>query len=408
MRKTIRVRVRGPLVTHVSGYSAALSSQGYTDFSIANQLRLTAHLSRWMEQRAITATQITDCVVERFIVERRETHTMFRTSRALVPLLAYLRSVGALVEALPPSPPADPVLRAYAASLYERGLKPRRVRDYIAVAGQLLTGRSAAGLTAADVTAHVRMHADDPSLSERLTALRSALRFLFLRDDAPADLTYAVPSVTHRRLASLPKWLDQTEVSAMLATCDRRTTKGLRDHAALLLMVRIGLRACEVAALTLDDIDWQAGQITVFGKGASSILPLPRDVGDAMVSYLRRRYRRAGTRHVFLRARAPYQGGGAGMFTRLAAQALRAAGVSTGGSHRLRHTAATQMLRQGASLTEIAQVLRHRHIDTTAIYAKVARDDLQSVARPWPSALDNAASIDTLRTLAQPWSGGAA
>ncbi len=408
MKVSAQVRVSGPLATYVWGFAAALSAQGYTDLSLANQLRLVAHLSRWIAQRAVTPGQITAYVVEQFIADRRCTHTAFRTPRALAPLLEFLRSVGVVPTAPPEELPPDGVLRKYHSHLADdRKLKPRRVRDYVGVADDFLAGRPPADLVAADVVAYVQVHVDRSDLLERLTALRSVLGFLFLFGKMPVNLTHAVPSASRRRLVSLPKGLEKAEVGAMLATCDRRTTTGRRDYAALLLMVRLGLRAGEVATLTLDDIDWEAGEMVVHGKGGStSRLPLPSDVGEAIVSYLRRRRcTQVAARALILQSLAPYRGGTASMITNIARHALRAAGISSGSSHRLRHTAATQMLRHGATLTEIAQVLRHRHIDTTAIYAKVDRDRLRTLAQPWP--IGHLIGLESLREMAPPWPGGA-
>jgi integrase len=168
----------------------------------------------------------------------------------------------------------------------------------------------------------------------------------------------------------------------------------------------LGLRACEVAALQLDDLDWKSGELVIRGKGrVLSRLPLPIDVGEAIVAYLRRGIRSKATRAVFVRSRAPYDAVGSGAIIAIAKAALRRAGIEHGGAHRLRHTAATQMLHRGASLTEIAQVLRHRHIDTTAIYAKVDRDALRLIAAPWPVEEFDA---DMLRALAPSWPGGVA
>lgn len=247
-------------------------------------------------------------------------------------------------------------------------------------------------------------HAGAPSLPASLTALRSLLRFLFLAGTTTANLVYAVPSAPRWRQARLPKALAPAEIRVLLATCDRRTTVGRRNYAALLLMLRLGLRAGEVAALLLNDIDWKAGEIVVHGKGGTvSKLPLPADVGEALVAYLCRPRRRPACRSVFVQVRAPFRPARASTIGAVACAAFAAAGIQPGGGHRLRHTAATQMLRKGASLSEIAQVLRHRHFDTTAIYAKVDRSRLRGLARPWPK-LDQRGLL--LREMAQPWPGG--
>jgi len=282
---------------------------------------------------------------------------------------------------------------------------PQRRRRYLAVADAFLSGRDSDDLTSADVSGFLGPRARQPGFGELLTALRSLLRFLVVDGAIPRNLVYAVPSRPGWRHTSLPKPLETAELKAVLASCDRRTTTGVRNYAALLLMARLGLRAGEVAALSLDDIDWVRGEIVVHGKGGTvGRLPLPVDVGAAVVAYLRRQPRREHTRALFLQAVVPYRSVMGGSVSALAQRALRAAGVSSGGAHRLRHTAATLMLRDGASLTEIAQVLRHQHIETTTIYAKVDHERLRSVARPWPRE-----GIDTeqLRPLALAWPGGA-
>jgi integrase/recombinase XerD len=398
-----RVRVSGPLVSYVEGFATELTAQGYTDLSLANQLRLMADLSRWLDEGGIDLGDLIPERVEAFLAKRRRTHTQFISQRAMAPMLSYLRRVGAVPALVPIVSARGELLARYEAHLLgERGVAPARAALYLAVAEECLRGRKVAALSAADVTGLVRAHARRPGFSGWLTALRSALRFLFVSGETSTNLTYAVPSAPCWRQASLPKALESSEVDGMLATCDRRTIVGRRDHAVLLLMVRLGLRAGEVAALTLDDIDWKAGEIVVRGKGTTGRLPLPVDVGQSIVAYLRRRGR-SESRAVFLKSRAPYGGGTAGMITQIAHSALRTAGISSGGAHRLRHTAATQMLRRGASLTEIAQVLRHRHIDTTAIYAKVDRDGLRGLAQPWPTG--GLADADAMRALAQPWPG---
>jgi len=219
-----------------------------------------------------------------------------------------------------------------------------------------------------------------------VTALRSLLRFLHVDGVIDHPRASAVPSVAGWSLSSLPKALGADQVVAWLTSCDRNTSTGCRNFAILTLLVRLGLRAGEVAALTVDDIDWRRGEITVRGKGRRhDQLPLPDDVGQAIVEYLR--HARPGTaqgRMVFVRAQAPYRALTSNAVTTVVAVAGRRAGIGLIGAHRLRHTAATALLRAGGSLTEIGQVLRHRRVLTTAIYAKVDRQALRLVARPWP------------------------
>jgi len=211
------------------------------------------------------------------------------------------------------------------------------------------------------------------------------LRYLHLAGLIEAPLVWAVPSVAELRDRTLPRGLAPGAVKKLLASCDRRRLVGRRDYAILLLLSRLGLRAAEVAGLKLDDVDWRGGLLLVRGKGGRhDQLPLPVDVGEALVSYLRR-CPRCESRALFLRTAAPREGLSRSAIGWVVRAACDRAGLPRVGAHRLRHTAATEMLRQGASLAEIGQVLRHREQKTTAIYAKVDRKALRPLARPWPS-----------------------
>jgi site-specific recombinase XerD len=222
-----------------------------------------------------------------------------------------------------------------------------------------------------------------------VVALRALLRFLHLEGVLERSLAGAVPSVAGWRLSGLPKRLEPGEVDALLASCDRSTVIGRRDLAILTVLSRLGLRAGEVAALSLEDIDWRAGELIVRGKGnRSERLPLPHDVGEAIVGYLRDgRPATALDRAVFARVRAPHHRLSSGGVTFVVKAAAHRAGLGLVHAHRLRHTAASEMLRCGATLPEVGQVLRHRHASTTAIYAKVDREALRQIARPWPGAV---------------------
>jgi integrase/recombinase XerD len=225
--------------------------------------------------------------------------------------------------------------------------------------------------------------------AERLVnGMRSFLRFALVAGLTTAPLADAVLSVARRSGTGLPRGLMPAEVSALLASCDRHRANGRRDYAILVVLARLGLRAAEVAALQLDDIDWRSGEIVVRGKGSTEErLPLPPDVGDAIVAYLRRGRPQRPEREVFLRASAPLRGLAPEGVSEVVRAASERAGLGSFGAHRLRHTAATEMLRAGASLPEVAQVLRHRTIATTAIYAKVDHLALRQLAMPWPGSL---------------------
>jgi integrase/recombinase XerD len=403
MKASAQVCVSGPLGKLVPAFAAWLMNQGYTDLSAANQLRLVAHLSRWLADHSLDVEDLTPKLLDQYLRLRRRTRTCWRSRKGLAPLLEHLGLSDTLAH---PIPNRSALLERYREHLVaDRGLSTGVRTLYETVAAEFLEGRQPSRLCRADVSSFVRLGARRSNFVGRLTALRSILRFLLLAGEISAPLAAAVPSAPGWRLASLPKSLSPAQVSAVLKSCDRRTTTGCRDFAVVLLMLRLGLRACEVAALTLDDVDWADGEMVVRGKGGIlSRMPLPLDVGQALVAYLRHRGRLEITRALFLCVRAPRRAMEVAAVRAVAGSALRRAGVPVGGGHRLRHTAATLMLRRGSSLTEIAQVLRHRHVDTTAIYAKVDYDALGCVARPWPC--DDTAEFGSLRSMAQPWPGG--
>jgi len=266
-----------------------------------------------------------------------------------------------------------------------------RVRPFLAervTAGGLDLG----GLTAADVNAFVLSDCrwrKRQSSKLTVTALRSLLRFLHVEGAISEALAEGVPSVAHWRLSGLPQHLGPDHVRALLDSCDRATPAGVRAFAILQLMARLGLRRCEVARLQLEDISWWAGEVMIRGKrDRLDRLPLPPDVGQALADYLQRgRPRDACDRHVFLSLRPPYRRLTGPAISHIVARRGVRAGVGEIGSHRLRHTAATTMLAQGVPLAQIGQVLRHRDPANTAIYAKVDREALRLVARPWPGAV---------------------
>jgi integrase len=214
-------------------------------------------------------------------------------------------------------------------------------------------------------------------------------------------LVEAVPTVANWRLASLPKSLSVDEVAALLASCDRRTRFGRRHFAVLALLARLGLRAGEVAGLCLEDIDWRCGELIVRGKGPKEErLPLPADVGEAIAGWLQRGRPRCAAREVFIRVRAPHRRLSPGGVSAIVRAACARAGVAEINAHRLRHTAATEMLRAGAGFDEIGQVLRHRSVLSTAIYAKVDRVSLRALAKPWPSPIGSRSGRVTRSPLA--------
>jgi site-specific recombinase XerD len=397
-----RVRVSGPLAGYAGGFAARLADLGYTPLSAANQLRVMARLSRWLAERGLGPGDLSVDRVEAFLGWCRASgYTCWLSVRGVGPVLSFLRGLGVVPgpRCVPPATAAEALLGRYRCYLAgERGLAASTIGYYVAearlfldrVAGADLGGL--AGLAAAEVSGFVAAECRSRSTGSAkivVTALRSLLRFLLLDGLVRADLAAAVPAVAGWRGAGLPKALPEGQVTALLGACDRETAAGSRDYAVLALLARLGLRACEVAALGLDDINWRAGIVTVRGKGRrDEQLPLPWDVGQALAGYLRDgRPAGAASRRVFLALRAPGGGLSADGVKAVVRQRCRAAGLAPFGAHRLRHTAATQMLRSGSPLAEVGQVLRHRSAATTAIYAKVDHAALSQLAMPWPGGL---------------------
>lgn len=389
------VKFRGPLTAHVDDFGRALQSQGYPPPSLRNLLMLAAHFSRWLDDRGFGVDDLSAERVASFLAHRRrQGYAHHFSPLALDPLLDYLRGIGVKVRPAAIVEPIDRLLSDYTEYLArERGLSAGTIRGYADFAREYVRIRFGTKsprwnvLTSSDIADFVlrESHRSVRYCRHKITGLRSLLRFLHVRGHLRRDLAASVPAVASWRLAWLPRALAPDQVARLLRRGDHRSATRRRDAVIVRLMVRLGLRAGDVAALELDDLDWRAGEIVVHGKGKrESRLPLPHDVGSELAAYLRRGRPSAATRKVFLRSHAPCRGLTPGGVVTAVGHALRRAGVATGGAHMLRHTAATEMLRHGASLPEIAHVLRHRHMDTTAIYAKVDFAALGTLAQPWP------------------------
>lgn len=394
------VWMTGPLAPYGKGLAGELARLGFTEMSARAQLGLAAHLSLWLGGAELGTPDLTVPVVEAYLAARRSAgYSAYLTPKALVPLLGYLRELGVTPVAgiAAPATPAEVLLDRYRCYLLaERGLREKVARGYVdsvrpfvaahAGGGEAGLGVVAAGDVTAFMTAEARRLA--PKTVQRLaTALRSLLRFWHVEGLISGPLDRAVPRVANQR-AAFPQGLEPPQVQALLASCDRATADGRRDLAMLTLLSRMGLRAGEVAALRLDDIDWRRGEITICGKGnRRDQLPLPADAGEAVADWLRHgRPATALDRSVFIRIKAPHRGLTSGGVTQAVAAAGHRAGLGTIYAHRLRHSAATAMLAAGGSLAEIGQVLRHRRPHTTAAYTKVDIEALRALARPWPGA----------------------
>ncbi len=387
----------GPLAPFKDGFVARLVAHGYVSSGLAGQRALFGHLDRWLGAVGLQLADLTPAVLNEFLQARRaEGYSTKLTRRGLGPLLNYLEHLQIYAPPVSPTTVLDGVLEQFHRHLAnERGLGEGTARGYLCVARRFLSTcslpleASLAELSPSDVTGFVLARSPELSVAGMQTVvsgMRALLRFLYTAGLTDRKLAAAVPTVARRR-EDLPRSLSSEHVERLLQGCDRTAPVGIRDFAILTLLARLGLRAGEVASLRLDDVDWVAGELRVRGKGPrEDRLPLPADVGDALVAYLRHGRPHCVDRHVFVRSCAPRQG--------LSRQAIggivRAASVRSGlmphGPHRLRHTVATELLREGASMSEIAQLLRHRSVSVTSLYAKVDHRALSGLAQPWPGA----------------------
>lgn len=395
------VRSGSPLAPFADGYGTELARLGFTHHSVVTHVVLMGQLSRWMSDAGIVAGDLTEARVQGFFDARRAGgQKRVPTARTLVPLFGYLRSCGIVPPPAGVVPaPLEDLLSRYRRYLLEgRGLAPSTVVSYegtarLFLSERMLTGggeTGVEGLCGAGVTGFLLRECSRlavGSAKNRVNHLRSLLRFLQLRGVIAGDLASAVPPVAGWRDTSLPPTLAASDVAGLLSSCERSQPAGLRDFAILTLLARLGLRSCEVAGLELDDIDWRRGELRVRGKGrGGDPLPLLNEVGEAVACYLQDGRPRAESRKVFLTSLAPLRGMKAASVGHVVRRACERTGRAPLGPHRLRHALATEMLRQGAALPDISQVLRHRDLATTLVYAKVDLVALRSVAEPWPGA----------------------
>jgi integrase/recombinase XerD len=394
--------LEGPLVPYIGSFAESLSEQGYAPYSIHRYVLLAACFSRWLKHKGIG--------LRRICADHRAQYLRYRARRlrpcrgdaaALSNLIDFLRLAGAIpaekrsVERLTPVARCAHAFEQYLLDV--RALACPTISNYLPFVHSFLDDRFGHGpvnlsrLRAGDVVGFVQHQA--PRLQRKraklmTSALRSFLRYARYLVDVTRDLAAAVPIVANWSMASIPRAICADHVRQLLASIDRRTAVGRRDYAVLLLLARLGLRSSEVACLELDDIDWDTGRLYVRGKGAQRLeLPLPADVGKAIVAYLRHGRPLSTCRRVFLRAKAPTRGflGSSGVSS-IVRHSLERAGIDapTKGAHQFRHGLATQMLHHGASLGEIGDLLGHRNPQTTAIYAKVDIQALRTLALPWP------------------------
>lgn len=395
--RVCRVLMTGPLAPFAEGYSAELRARGYTPLTTVNELRQVGRLSRWLESRGLSAAELSVERVEQFLIWQRAggRHRAEWSRPGLLCLLEVLDGLGVLAGEKPAlvNSPVDRLLVSFERYLVsERGLAAGTIVGYVWHARGFLEGLGrdgVAGLSAADVTGAVLRRASSgvavSSAQNFVSGLRAFLRFCFLEGLVEMDLSQAALVVRGRRASLLPHGISRADARALMGSCDRRRPLGRRDYALIILLLRLGLRRGEIARLTLDDIDWRAGELVIHGKsGREDRLPLPADVGQAIAAYLRRGRPVSDRREVFLQARAPYAPIASGTVASTVRRACRRAGIPEVGSHRLRHTTACEMVQAGVPLVRIGQVLRHRSLQSTAIYARVDIEQLRRLAAPWP------------------------
>ncbi len=406
-----RVRFPGPLAPFAAELRAELAALGYAPTSACNQLRLASHLSRWLQAQGLGRGDPSGPVLTRFLVDRRREYTSHYSIQALGPTLRCLRRVGAA----PPDDPSAPVgateellarFRRYlllersvsvpVADAYVRWVRP--FVDAVAATDPELTLEQVDAATVAQfLTGHL------PGLTRKTaqmtaSSLRSFLRFLHAEGTSAVDLSTAVPAFAFWRLSGIPQPLTPAQLQAVVGACDPSSPIGRRDLAVIACLLRLGLRCAEVAALRLEDVDWSDGTVVVRGKGNRiDLLPLPVDVGQQLVTYLRAGRPRSSSRAVFVTARAPFEALAPNSVSCIVGQAAARASLGTIHAHRLRHTAASTTLNAGATLEQVAQLLRHASPSTTAVYAKTDLTRLAALARPWPT---------TPVTASTPLSGG--
>jgi site-specific recombinase XerD len=393
----------GPLGAYLELFSQRLLREGHCQQSAWRNIRVIDDFGRWLARKEIAVEDIDEALVERYMQFRvRHRHPFLSDRPALNRFLAVLREVEVIA---PQHAPAvdqnERIVEEFCRFLREQGgFAPRTIISHLPTLRRFLAAHCRNGsesfvkLCAKDITGFISDQA--PHQSTRSTqrmcwTLRAFLRYLRYKDLIGIDLASAVPSTRTWRFSSLPKYLSRKQVQHVLDHVDRSSPLGRRDYAVLLLLARLGLRADEVATLCLQDIDWQSGQLTVHGKARQlARMPLPAEVGAAIADYLQHSRPRSESRRLFLREWAPHLGfASATTVTMIARKALNRAGIDTPhkGSHVFRHTLATQLLRSGASLTQIGQLLRHRSQDSTRIYAKVDIQALRGLAVRWPGGM---------------------
>lgn len=384
---------------HLDDLAGTLAGAGFAALTICEHLRTAAQLGRWAQRRGIALARWDEDMLEGFRrhLARRKLGKRARVLAQAAQFLVFLRTRGLIEPAklTTPVPMFAAILDPFDAwMLRHRGVVPRTMLRYRRVLVGFLTelGEDPGAYDVAGIRSFVIVQLGRRSRGETksaVTAIRSFLRFLIAEGRLPPGIERCVPTVPQWRLSSLPRYLEAPDVERVVGSCDLTTSHGMRDHAILMLLSRLGLRAGDIVGMTLADVDWKRGTLRVRGKShREAMLPLPQDVGDALLAYLKQGRPRSGSDRMFLTVLAPTRPFASSSavcdIVRFALARADVRNPPSRGAHLLRHSAATAMLRAGGSLETIATVLRHRSPDTTAYYAKVDVGMLEQVAQPWP------------------------
>ena len=389
------------LGTHVNTFMSVVADLGYSSSTMRTQQQLLKNLIRWVQENNIVISNIDESITDRFLLESGRKGAVRRgDNKTLHRFLDHLRREGAIPH---PKPRFNDSPLAHLKSQYddyllkERGLSTVAGSRYWAYIQRFLCERYGNrpmrlyDLCPQDIDRFLLSHANErtPKAAQLMvSAMRSFLRFLFRYGETKCDLSTAVPAVAAWRLSEVPKYIKPEKVESFLESCDRTTSVGRRNYSILLLIAHLGLRAGEIVTLELGDINWRASELTIRGKGQfCDRLPLPQSVGEALAVYLKNDRPKCSTRRVFVRTRAPYRGfKDSTTVSTIVRRTVEKSGLNTPskGAHLLRHSLATGMLRKGASMAEIGELLRHRSPNSTEIYAKVDIEGLRSIVRIWP------------------------
>lgn len=392
----------GCLKPYLDSFISGLSKNGYTKLTINNYYTSVSHFAHWLQKKNIPLENITHKIIANFAKHRcccpgsrRESKVSRQYVDRVQRFFVYLSQQGIILSELnSPKKLLSPHLESFKKSLQCRGLASRTIIDYEYCIDMLLPllGDNPKKYNPARVRQVICDAAKRKSrcvVKQLITALRAYLRFLIADGICPPGLDAVVPAVAEWKLSSLPKYITSDDLNRVIAACDINTRQGIRDRAIILLLGRLGLRAGDVSNLRIDDVDWSKGTLRVSGKGRREVLlPLPQDVGDALLAYLKKARPPVAIDKLFLCLSAPYRSflSSSGISS-LVSSALSRAGITdppSRGANLLRHTAATNMLRKGATLETVSAMLRHRSLDMTAYYAKVDIPRLIQIAQPWP------------------------